>query len=205
MVALVGIVRIVSTGASDGRVLLPLAVLQMFAVSTGFVTYARRGYFDVLFTAGIPPALVAGVYWFMAAAPGLSWWVALTLVDVAVHGSNALLSPSAIAALASVSMLPWATTVALTRFTGAIAWSLVMVVAGTLVPFTHVQDLITGYGSPPGWLLSVAFAVCPLPMARHDAALSWEVVSPALVLAGSAMAAALWWVAHGDVPLETGQ
>jgi len=120
---------------SEMRALLPVLVLQMFTVSTGFIRDARRGHFDVLLTSGVARWEAATVYWGLAALPGISSWWALALIDLAVHGHTGLLRPGSVAAVASVSTIPWATTVPLGRFTGSSGWLLALaIVAGLCAP-----------------------------------------------------------------------
>ena len=65
--------------------LLPILLLQTFAVSTGFMGYARRGHFDLLFTCGAGRVQVAAIYWLLSALPGVASWLALAVLEIIWH------------------------------------------------------------------------------------------------------------------------
>jgi hypothetical protein len=113
----------------------PLLLLQAFAASTGFVAHARRGYYDHLLTSGVPRLTAAAAHWALSAGPGISWWAVMAATEVAVAGSSTLVTPGGVAALCLVSTLPWAGTLALPRFTAALTWLVLAVMALTIGPF----------------------------------------------------------------------
>lgn len=200
----VAVAALVADAGRAAVALRPILVLQMFAVSTGFLSDARRGYFDVLFAQGAGRVAVALVYWVCAATPGLVSWLVLAGVDTALHQRDDLWSPGAVAAVVGVSVLPWAATVGQVRFAGAIGWLLLLVVVLSVLPGDHGRTLLTA-GADERWWMSVAAAVLYPPRlvgAPHDTLI------PAALLVGLSMAslgAVFWWLRRVDVPLDAGQ
>ena len=188
------------------QVLWPVLLLQTFTVSTGFMNDARRGHFDVLFTGGAPPVVVALVYWALAALPGAACWLALAGIERVRHGSVLFLTGGTVAVMWLVSVVPWAATIALPRFTGAIGWLLACVCAFVLTPFGAESFALTAAGSGAPWWGS-ATALLLFPPRLVGQAPGAESVSLALVLGGSGLLllGALAWVARADIPLESGQ
>src|SRR4051812_41550354 len=76
-VTLLSGIALLPSHTSETRALLPVLLLQMFTVSTGFIRDARRGHFDVLLTSGITRGEAAIVYWALAALPGAICWLLL--------------------------------------------------------------------------------------------------------------------------------
>jgi len=205
LVTMMSGVAVVVSG-EQRRALLPVMVLQLFAASTGFLTYARRGHFDVLLTGGASRLQIALTYWALSIRPGLCGWLALAVIDLAWNGRGTLFSTGTVAAVGVVSMLPWATTVGLTRFAGAIGWLLIVVLVAALTPIADEgRSLWTIQAGEPAWLGGLAFLLFPARMVGEDVSAHYETVMPVLTLALVAMAGAVAWVGHADVPLETGQ
>lgn len=180
-------------------VLTAIALLQLFAAASGFAGPARRGYYDLLFTRGDRWLVIGVAQWLMSIAAGMASWVAIAGVETAVTGAPVQsFAPGTVTAMLLVSTVPWAMTVALPRFAGAVGWLVVMVMASTLVP-----QLL-----PPArvWWVEAA-AVLLLPGSFIGAAFSTGSVvpGPALACALASMCVALRWIARADVPLETAQ
>jgi hypothetical protein len=192
--------------ATGARLLLPVLVLQTFAVSTGFVTYARRGHFDVLLTGGISRETVAVVYWLIAALPGVSCWAALAILEIAVRGHTSLLTAGTLTALTSVSTIPWATTMPLTRFAGAIGWLLILVMVAGLAPV----DTVTAHlwfrtaDEAPRFTV-VACLLFPARLVGQPAAGNWPAIIVVLTAVVTGMVSSVWWVSGTSLALETGQ
>jgi hypothetical protein len=174
--------------AKGADVLAPVALLQMFAASSGFAIAARRGYADLLLTAGAGRINIALTHMALSVAPGLLVWMSLGLVEMVVARTmmpRAFASGS-IAYMVLVSALAWAISVPLPPLSGGLVWLLtiaVWFVAGDkgrfVCPFTFLgRDL--SYAHAPG-------------------------VFAATVVAAVAVAGAVIWVTRMDVPLESAQ
>ena len=209
VLTMAGAGAIVGDPPHAGGALVPVLILQTFASSSGFSLPARRGHYDLLFTRGSSRALIALVHWATSVSPGLASWLVLSVVEItASAGTRATLAASGtVAAVFLVSTLPWAITVGLPRFSGGIGWMLVVVTTGTTfstdvfavwaVPSTRIEDLAW-----PAW----AFFIYPITTVGESLdRKQLMAVTPALLLAVSAMVGACRWIAHRDVPLEAAQ
>lgn len=207
--AVTGLVLVVDPGRGVA-VVTPVLVLQLFAAASGFAVPARRGHYDLLLTRGTAWWQAAVVHWVMSALPGVCAWIALGIVQViASAGSRAdIVAGGTCAAMFVASALPWALTVSLPRFAGAIGWLLVVVVIAALVP---------GAGPPPSLfdpasskddrvLQAIGFLVYPVAMLGRELTTATVVtVLPAVVVAAASVAAAVWWIHRMDVRLESAQ
>jgi hypothetical protein len=101
--------------------LAPVVLLQTLAASSGFAGPARRGHYDFLIASGRKRLAIAGAHWAVSAAPGISAWLVLVLIDLVANGGAMLLSPEVVTRLMLASTLPWAVTVPLPRLTGGLA------------------------------------------------------------------------------------
>jgi hypothetical protein len=189
--------------------LAPVLLLQLFAASSGFVLAARRGHYDLLLTRGSSRALIALAHWLTSIVPGLASWVTLAAIErgMSAGASDSLWASGTCAAVFLVSTLPWATTVALPRFSGGIGWLLILVTSATVlsgevfarwtVPSTRIEELAW-----PAW----SFFIYPLgAVGRHLDSAEMMAVSPALAVGAATLTAACRWVARRDVPLEAAQ
>jgi hypothetical protein len=190
--------------------LTPILLLQMFACSSGFDVPARRGHYDLLFTRGESRFRVAVAHWMASSLPGAASWAAVAGAHVLLTWGQAfpsLFGLGTVAALVLVSTIPWATTVRLPRFSGAIGWLLIVAMLALVVPGQFPGDIsVDGDGWRP-WLQS-AFAVLaypPLLVGRDLQGSERLVVLPGLVLATVALIVGFWSVGHRDIPLETAQ
>jgi hypothetical protein len=186
--------------------LTPLLLLQLFACSSGFLVPARRGHYDLLLTTGESRLRIACVHWAMSMLPGTVCWLAVAAVEVLVTpGSRAAtLESGSVAAIVFVSTLPWALTVALPRFAGAIGWLVALAIAAAALPDDGVFDRL---GGGMFWMEAVlALALYPPMLVGHDiAGAHGLLVVPVLLLASGAMAFALVWIERHDIPLEAAQ
>jgi hypothetical protein len=186
----------------------PVLLLQLFTASSGFAAPARRGHYDLLLTSGTSRLRVTLAHWVTTIAPGVLSWLALAFVErLTVPGDGALLASGTWAAMFMVSTLPWAFTVALPRFSGAIGWLLLLVTMGTTVSegvfaewrvtSTRVEALVW-----PAWV----FLIYPLGAVGESLGPPHLLaVAPGMALATSAMVVACRWATHSDVPLSAGQ
>ena len=203
-VGLAGAVAIVVRPESAHRAVIPVLVLQAFAASTGFSTYARRGHYDLLLTGGCGRVQAALVQWIVAVAPGVATWLALAAVETATARSGSLLASGTIAALFVVSAVAWASTVGLPRFSGAVGWLLLAVMGLSLAP-APAADL-TAWRDPaavPAPGRALLLFVCPILLAGQG--ITALVVLPSLALATAGLIGALVWIHRTSVPLQAGQ
>lgn len=182
---------------------LPILMLQLFATSTGFATHARRGHYDVLLTEGFGRLRTALVQWVIAAAPGIGSWLLLAVAELALAGTTRTLASGTLAALLMVSTLPWAVTVALPRFSGAIGWILL----GVSTRAFPLVDLLDTAWNPldPRWISTLRFFLFPARAAGINVVTDLALVIPALIAAGVSMGVALYWIHRAPLPLESGQ
>src|SRR5262245_18990147 len=76
-----GVVMLVMDAGRGMDAAVPVLLLHMFAVSSGFVVPARRGHFDLVLTGGSTRLRVAVVHWAASVAPGLFVWFVLGCVE----------------------------------------------------------------------------------------------------------------------------
>lgn len=192
VVTLVGVLSIAFGGDGGASTALPVIVLQAFSASTGFSAPARRGYFDLLMARGEPRARIALAQWLTAITPGVLSWASLAGVQALLHRTvgNQLLASGTLMALLMASTIPWAVTVGLPRFSGAIGWLLVVCIGA-------VGGVV--------WPEPVRAVVFPIHVLGESVGGRRSVLIPALLLALLSMVIALWWVQRTDVRLEAAQ
>lgn len=185
--------------------LVPLLVLQMFAASSGFVVPARRGHYDLLLTGSGDRVWIALAHWVTSISAGVASWLIVAAVEVLRNGHASItLASGTCAAVALVSTIPWAVTIALPRFSGGIGWLLVL----TIVSLTFSVDTLRWDAGDGGRAMTAAWAFLIYPVGGVGKRLSPQevlVVTPALVVAGASMAAACVWVRRAAFPLEAAQ
>ena len=181
--------------------LAPLLVLQLFAAASGFLSPARRGYYDLLFTRGCGRWSIVVGHWSMSIAPGvLAWGVVGVAEAVGRRGyPGVALATGSLVALLLVSALPWAFTVGMPRFSGAIAWLVV------LAALTRIWSpaVLAGAVERRSW--EGALAVFVYPYLVVGRALSWSdigVIAPPLAAALLLLVGTWCWAACADYPLE---
>jgi hypothetical protein len=196
----------VSMSVDVGRApmaIVPTLVLQVFATSTGFTAHARRGYYDVLFTEGVGRLRTALMHWLMSSAPGLVSWLIVAGAERMIAGTTTAVAPGSITALIASSTIPWATTVALPRFSGAIGWMLLCVMTITLGPRT-VAFAANDSLPAAGWPAALEALVLPVRLVGGDAQ-NVAALASALLASGVSMTGALLWIARTPLPLEAAQ
>jgi hypothetical protein len=191
------------------QALMPLLVLQLFACSSGFMIPARRGHYDLVLTSGESRLGIAAAHWMMSALPGVAGWLLVSLVQCVVtrgEQTSALASGSVLA-WAVVSTLPWAITVALPRFAGAIGWMLVLAVTASLAPRGLTGGLFDAAGGGRSWFEEalVILLYPPVTVGEHLVGPQGWLAAPALLIATTAMVYAFGWIEHDNIPLEAAQ
>jgi hypothetical protein len=191
------------------QALMPLLLLQLFACSSGFMIPARRGHYDLVLTSGESRLWIAAVHWMMSALPGVAGWLLVSLVEGVVTSGppTSTLASGSVLAWAVVSTLPWALTVTLPRFAGAIGWMLVLTVTASLAPHAVAGDLFGAGGRASSWFEGalVILLYPPVTVGERLAGSQGWLAAPALLVAATAMIYAFGWIEHDDIPLEAGQ
>jgi len=206
VVTVASALRLLLSPAGVGQTVLPVLLLQTFAVSTGFMGYARRGHFDLLFTRGAGRVQVAAIYWLLSALPGIVSWLALAVLEILWHRSMLLTSSGTLAVVLCVSMLPWALSVPLPRFSGATGWLLALVMTVTLTPVgTGGYGLWQTQHGEPWWWSAIAFLLFPGRLVGQSVIVEGPAPIAVLALVIAIMAGAFAWVWLSDLPLEMGQ
>lgn len=194
-----GMVVILVDPARTVGALTAVLLLQLFAAASGFTGPARRGYYDLLLTRGDRRLHIALAQWTMSIAAGVAGWIAIAGVEVARTGAaHRALAPGTLTALVLASTVPWATTVALPRFAGAVGWLLIMVLTWTLAPALTSQ-------AGPWAARATAVLLLPGVLVGSPFGDGTFVAAPSFAFAAVSMGIALRWVSTTDVPLETAQ
>ena len=190
--------------------LTPILLLQLFACSSGFDVPARRGHYDLLLTHAGSRHLVVLGHWVASACPGIICWLALAAICGGVGGAGAggvLLSTGSAVAVCLVSTIPWATTLRLPRFSGAIGW---LVLVATMF-FAAPGEFSIGPERPiEGWRswAHTAWTMLlypPVLVGRSPRGVEALAVVPSLLFATVTLAAAFWSAQRRDIPLEAAQ
>jgi hypothetical protein len=209
VLTLAGSAAIVSDVRAATGALVPVLLLQAFAASSGFTLPARRGHYDLLFTRGNGRTSIALVHWASSIAAGVGSWLILAVVQLLIsegHVSTLCASGTCVA-MVVVSTLPWATSVALPRFSSGIGWLLLTVTLTATfaspvmgewnAPSTRIEELAW-----PAW----AFFVHPIgAVGQQLSRAQFMAIIPTLTIAIGSMVIACQWIAQRDVPLEASQ
>jgi hypothetical protein len=188
---LIGAGRAALGQAGDAAAAVPIAVLQAFSVSTGFIVPARRGYFDLLMARGQSCVRIASVQWMVASVPGLCSWGALACASALVHGAdNPFVRSGTVIAFLMASTITWAANVSLPRFSGAIGWLLLVCLASS-------GGVI--------WPDSVIDLIVPLGVIGRPLTGRYDVLVPGVTLSVGSMALALTWIRRTDIRLQAAQ
>ncbi len=210
MLAVAGVAAVLIL-LDDGRsaaALTPLLLLQLFAASSGFMVPARRGHYDLLLTGGHGRVRIAATHWAATILPGIAMWLGVGMVGiVAADGPGAsVLSSGSAVALALVSTVPWAATIALPRFTAAIAWLLLLATAAAVFPADRGYAVLDPLGSA-SWLgASLGVTLYPVALVGEDLIGARAALAvPAVAVAAGSMVAGFVWIGRRDIPLEAAQ
>jgi hypothetical protein len=188
--------------------LAPVLLLQLFAASSGFALPARRGYYDLLLTHGDGRWRIALTHWLFSVAPGIASWLIIAAAEALGGGGGrlALLASGTCAAMCLLSTLPWAITVTLPRFAGAVGWLLVLVMAATMLSGAEQEAWLTSTYEQSGMQPALVFLLYPaVAVGRELSPRDIWVIAPALVVATCGMLAAARWIVRAEFPLEAAQ
>ena len=208
-VTIAGALVVVFETTRAGAALTPVLLLQLFAASSGFSVPARRGHYDLLLTNGETRLCVAAAHWLASVLPGVAAWLLLAATElVTTHAAQAsLLASGSVAAMILVSTIPWAITVSLPRFAGAIGWLLVLALVAIALARERALELSATLAGGRSWIETILALLLypPLLVGESFAGPQIFVVLPALLLAGGAMGYAFSWIRRSDIPLEAAQ
>lgn len=201
-------VKVAIDPGSTAGALLPIFVLQVFAAASGFAIPARRGHYDLLLTRGDSRVRIALAQWMTTVAPGIAAWLAVSCVEaVATLGHGAIARASGTVTTAFlVSTLPWAITVPLPRFSGAIGWLLVLVTAMSFAP-SHASAVVwPGTEQSTDLISGLRALLFPMSLIGRDVGVAFIVLAaPAVLIAVVAMTTAVIWIHRADFALEAAQ
>ena len=197
------IVIVVDPSRATGA-LTPILLLQLFGASSGFDVPARRGHYDLLLTHGGPRRWVIVAHWMASALPGVASWLTLAVIcGIAGRGHVSLFSSGTLVAVGLVSTIPWATTVRLPRFAGAIGWLLIVAMVALVTPGLLTLDAPSERWN--SWALAWASLVYPPLLVGEDVVGDGLRVVPGLLFASAALVIAFRSVNRRDIPLEAAQ
>lgn len=203
-----GIAQLAMDAGSGTDTAIPVLLLHMFAVSSGFSVPARRGHFDLLLTGGSSRLEIAVTHWFVSVAPGLAVWLVLGICETMLRGSTrgAVFSNGSVAAMVLISTVGWAVTVPLPRLSGGVIWLVALFIALTASGDWRGTLLTAAEGGGSAWSLAAMFLVCPLVLVGTTLD-AWQArgLLPGLLVALVAVIAAMSWIARSSVSLEASQ
>ena len=203
-----GVLVVAVNPARAGAVLTPILLLQVFASASGFMVPARRGHYDLLLTQGDRPSAIAAMHWAVSVAPGIASWLVTAFVEVVATGGThaTLLRTGTIVAIVLVSTVPWAVTIALPRFAGAVGWLVGLAFVSALTPAPRGPILFESLDAGSWPEAAIALTLYPpLLVGRDLSGATGLLALPALMLGAGALAWALVWVGGRDIPLEAAQ
>jgi hypothetical protein len=193
-VTIVSVVAIAIDRSLVAGMLKAVLVVQVFAVSSGFVGHARRGHYDLLLTRGDDRVAVALVHWALSAAPGLASWLSVAAAEAVISFGDAGISVASgsIVAVVVVSTAPWALTAFLPRFAAAIGWLAVFAVGVAVRSSLPVA-------------LPLVTLVYPLAMVGVDVRSQIAAAALPLGMALVSVGGALFAIRRVSIPLEGAQ
>ncbi|HEV8232647.1 MAG TPA: hypothetical protein VGQ75_09895 [Thermoanaerobaculia bacterium] len=188
-----GALEAVDRGSSDW-VLASIAMVQLFAASTGFTRHATRGYYDPVLI-GNGRTRVALAHFAASAAPGALAWLACGACQAVAARSASVpaLRPGGWVTLLLVSGIPWAATVRGAPFLGGTLWLLLsvsLVAAGKVLgPLgrLHVQPSWAGDQPLAAFGLGLAFPAAIPTLEWPRAILLAFAATATLAVAGGAL------------------
>lgn len=194
VVTIVSVTAIAIDRSLVAGMLKAVLVVQLFAVSSGFVGHARRGHYDLLLTRGDDRVAVALVHWALSAAPGLASWLSVVAAESVISLGHARVSVASgsIVAVVIVSTAPWAFTAFLPRFAAAIGWLALFAVGVAVRSSLPVA-------------LPVVTLVYPLTLVGVDVRSHLGAAALPLGVALGAMGATLFAIRRVSIPLEGAQ
>jgi len=177
-----------AAGSSDW-VLASIALVQLFACSSGFSRHASRGYYDPVLLGGGMRTRVALAHFAVSALPGAVAWIAAGAAAAVASRSlsTPAFRPAGWVCLLLVSAIPWAANV---RFAPFAAGSLWLLATASLFLSGRLFRALTLLHADPGWARSHPWSAIALALGFPAAVPSFAWSGPVLaVLFGLALAA----------------
>jgi hypothetical protein len=167
------VVRLTSDPSMAVEALTPVLMFQLFAASSGFRIGARRGYYDLLLTSGVPRWQVAVAHCLASVLPGFIAWICVLLLEVAAsHGSSfRSAATGSTLTVVGLSLLAWAAAIAVSRATAAVGWLLIM----TVPPIARLASPAQWLGlssAHPGWITALAIVAVAMPVTIASACIT---------------------------------
>lgn len=207
LLGLVGLVTLVADPTRGAEVTLLVVLLQMFAVSSGFLVPARRGHFDLVLTTDGGRVCAAVTHWLVSAAPGVAVWTLLGVAEALLQGrAGPVLSAGSLGAMVLVSLLAWAGTVPLPRLSGGVIWLILMAASLVATGGWQADGRVPLLGAAAGWPTPIRWLVCPLLLAGMDLGDGqWMRLVPGLAAALCGWVAAVAGIRRASLGLEAAQ
>jgi hypothetical protein len=178
---------------------------QALVASTGYRERLVRGHFDPILAGRRSRIGVALAHAALSIVPGLTFWLAIGLLEHSIHLRHPLaFAAGPVAALLYVSAVVWTVSLVLGPNTGGVLWMAVLL---TLAAAQRIHLLSEAYGtSRPG--LSVSFAaakaalIWPLLMFTNGGSVEPAVLVLILVAAVATFLGGLGIIVRLDAPLK---
>jgi hypothetical protein len=198
---------VVAAPERAGAALLPVLLLQLFTVSSGFLVPARRGHYDILLAMGQPRIAIAVVHWMTSAAVGLGSCGVVAVIESLAGGGDhrAVRASGTLMAIGVVSTMPWAINVRLPRYAAAIAWLIVLLCARAVMPPEEATSRPSFLPFPAAEQALAFILYPPALVGRSLEGGDWPAAAILAGLATLSMAWALATVHRSDIPLEAAQ
>lgn len=194
----------VAAGSSDW-VLASIALVQLFACSSGFTRHASRGYYDPVLLGGGTRLRIALAHFAVSALPGSVAWVAAGAAGaVAARSlSTPALRPAGWVGLLLVSAVPWAANVRLARYAAGSLW---LLTTGSLFFSGKLFGALALLHADPAWGRSHPWSAAALGLGFPAAVPSLAWPPPALAallgLSLAALAAGVATIRSATFPLS---
>ncbi|MEO8190872.1 MAG: hypothetical protein ABI682_11075 [Acidobacteriota bacterium] len=188
-------------GSSDSAVAF-LMLLQLFAVSTGFVSHARRGFYDPVLER-VPRRAIA--HFFCALWPGCIVLVGIGIAELIAGGRTHALGASAWTALALISSVAWAVSVRAGALSGGAVWllaSLALLLSGRGL---NVLGVIKAAELGQASLRDVVETGLLYPVTIPSLNLSTPAEAILLGVSATALTAGVEYIARADFPIREEQ
>jgi len=180
-------------------------LLQMFGAATGFVHWARRGYFDPILVFPHRRARAVVAHLAVSAAPGVVVWFVVVATDIILRSGHAStgLTIAGLTAIAWVSLATWAVSLVLPRYSGGLIWLFIFVLLAARHKLQALEPIFLDQTSA-GRLLKAAGAalVAPPLLVAHPADASRAMLLLLALACVAVLAIGTSVVMRLDVPLS---
>jgi hypothetical protein len=198
------VLETIDRGSSDW-VLASIALVQLFACSSGFTRHASRGYYDPVLLGGGTRTRIALAHFAIAALPGFTAWIAAGIAGaVAARSlSTPALRPAGWVGLLLVSTIPWAANLRLAPFAAGSLW---LLVTASLLLSGKLFRTLSLLHADPNWARSHPWSAIALGLGFPAAvpSLSWPgpVLATFVGLSLAALAAGVGTIQSATFPLS---